>query len=238
MTLRLARFTGAALLMAGFAASPAAQQLNVVCNVQGEWCTLAAIEFEKETGIKATMVQKGSGESFAQISAEKANPEARPLVRRHRRPAPAGGGAGIARGIQVAAARATAAVGAEAGRAIEVSHGRPVSWRARHRLQHRASRAEEARRADLLEGSRQAGIRGRSADGEPERLGHRVHGDRDVVQVFGEDEAFKYLARCTRTSTPIRARASRRSRPPRAAKRSPASRSSTTSSPRRRPAFR
>ncbi len=56
-------------------ASAAAQQLNVICPVQPEWCNLAATEFEKETGIKVAMTLKGSGESFAQISAEKANPK-------------------------------------------------------------------------------------------------------------------------------------------------------------------
>ena len=34
------------------ATSASAQQLNVICSVQAEWCTLAATEFEKETGIK------------------------------------------------------------------------------------------------------------------------------------------------------------------------------------------
>jgi iron(III) transport system substrate-binding protein len=43
--------------------------------VQAEWCSLAAVEFEKETGIKVAMTLKGSGESFAQIAAEKANPK-------------------------------------------------------------------------------------------------------------------------------------------------------------------
>jgi iron(III) transport system substrate-binding protein len=57
------------------AASAGAQQLNVICPVQAEWCTLAAAEFEKDTGIKVAMTLKGSGESFAQISAEKANPK-------------------------------------------------------------------------------------------------------------------------------------------------------------------
>ncbi|MEP7329963.1 MAG: ABC transporter substrate-binding protein [Betaproteobacteria bacterium] len=57
------------------AASATAQQLNVICPVQAEWCNLAATEFEKETGIKVAMTLKGSGESFAQISAEKANPK-------------------------------------------------------------------------------------------------------------------------------------------------------------------
>ena len=71
---RLRRWAGAAAALAAFAL-PAAAQLNVICPVQAEWCTLAATEFEKETGIKVAMTLKGSGESFAQISAEKANPK-------------------------------------------------------------------------------------------------------------------------------------------------------------------
>jgi iron(III) transport system substrate-binding protein len=68
-------FAATTILIAGGLTAASAQQLNVICNVQAEWCTLAATEFEKETGIKATMLLKGSGESFAQISAEKANPK-------------------------------------------------------------------------------------------------------------------------------------------------------------------
>ena len=55
--------------------SARSQQLNMICPVQAEWCTLAATEFEKETGIKVGLTLKGSGESFAQIAAEKANPK-------------------------------------------------------------------------------------------------------------------------------------------------------------------
>ena len=70
--LRRAALVVAALAVAGAAA---AQQLNVICPVQAEWCALAAAEFEKDTGIKVAMTLKGSGESFAQIAAEKANPK-------------------------------------------------------------------------------------------------------------------------------------------------------------------
>jgi len=49
--------------------------LNVICPVQAEWCSLAATEFERESGIKVAMTLKGSGESFAQIAAERANPK-------------------------------------------------------------------------------------------------------------------------------------------------------------------
>ena len=62
-------------LLAGLALPAASQQLNVICPVQAEWCSLAATEFERETGIKVGLTLKGSGESFAQIAAEKANPK-------------------------------------------------------------------------------------------------------------------------------------------------------------------
>ena len=62
-------------LAAALFASAAHAQLNVICPVQAEWCSLAATEFEKDTGIKVAMTLKGSGESFAQIAAERANPK-------------------------------------------------------------------------------------------------------------------------------------------------------------------
>jgi iron(III) transport system substrate-binding protein len=70
------RLAALAALAALFAAPVWAQgQLNVICPVQAEWCSLAATAFERETGIKVAMTLKGSGESFAQIAAEKANPK-------------------------------------------------------------------------------------------------------------------------------------------------------------------
>jgi len=65
----------AAVVVAASALPAFAQQLNVICPVQAEWCNLAATEFERETGIKVAMTLKGSGESLAQIVAEKANPK-------------------------------------------------------------------------------------------------------------------------------------------------------------------
>ena len=64
------------LALAGtIAASSAHAQLSVLCSVQVEWCTAAVAAFEKQTGIKVSMTQKGSGESIAQINAEKDNPK-------------------------------------------------------------------------------------------------------------------------------------------------------------------
>jgi len=67
-----------ALTMLGVAATPTMAlegSLNVYCSVQVEWCEAAANEFEKATGVKVNMSQKGSGEVLAQISAEAENPK-------------------------------------------------------------------------------------------------------------------------------------------------------------------
>ena len=41
-----------------------------------EWCRGAVTAFERETGIKVSMTRKSSGEIYAQIKAEAANPRA------------------------------------------------------------------------------------------------------------------------------------------------------------------
>jgi iron(III) transport system substrate-binding protein len=55
---------------------PAAAQgeLVVYCTVQEEWCRPMVAAFEKATGIKVLMTRKSSGEFYAQIKAEAANP--------------------------------------------------------------------------------------------------------------------------------------------------------------------
>src|SRR5215210_729078 len=71
-TLARAAITFIALTWATLAHSQGS--LNVICSVQIEWCQAMATEFQKGTGIRMAMVQKGSGEALAQISAEAANP--------------------------------------------------------------------------------------------------------------------------------------------------------------------
>jgi iron(III) transport system substrate-binding protein len=59
----------------GLAAPASAQgQLSLYCSVQEEWCRPMAATFERETGIKVNMTRKSSGETFAQIKAERQNP--------------------------------------------------------------------------------------------------------------------------------------------------------------------
>jgi iron(III) transport system substrate-binding protein len=55
--------------------SAAAQgELVLYCTVQEEWCRPMVAAFEKATGIKVLMTRKSSGEFYAQIKAEAANP--------------------------------------------------------------------------------------------------------------------------------------------------------------------
>lgn len=48
--------------------------LTVYCSVQEEWCQAMVNEFQRETGISVAMTRKSSGETYAQVQAEAANP--------------------------------------------------------------------------------------------------------------------------------------------------------------------
>jgi iron(III) transport system substrate-binding protein len=75
---RLAATTLVALLSTLGATSAQAQdkgQVNVICSVQADWCNMIQTVFTKSTGIKVNMSLKGSGESLAQLIAERANPK-------------------------------------------------------------------------------------------------------------------------------------------------------------------
>ncbi|HYF55813.1 MAG TPA: ABC transporter substrate-binding protein [Salinarimonas sp.] len=65
-----------ALAAHALAGAPARAQgtLNLYCSVQVEWCQAAATAFEKASGTRVNMTQKGSGETLAQIRAEAQNP--------------------------------------------------------------------------------------------------------------------------------------------------------------------
>ena len=51
----------------------AADRLTLYCSPQIEWCELMVNTFEKQTGIRVSMTRKSSGETLAQIKAEKSN---------------------------------------------------------------------------------------------------------------------------------------------------------------------
>jgi iron(III) transport system substrate-binding protein len=62
-------------LILGPAPVEAQGQLNLYCTPQEEWCRAMVTAFEKATGIKVNMTRKSSGEFYAQVKAEAANPK-------------------------------------------------------------------------------------------------------------------------------------------------------------------
>ena len=52
-----------------------AKRLTLYCSPRIEWCELMVNEFEKRTGIRVKMTRKSSGETLAQIKAERTNPK-------------------------------------------------------------------------------------------------------------------------------------------------------------------
>jgi iron(III) transport system substrate-binding protein len=64
-----------AMLAAGGAAQAQEGQLNIICSVQAEWCSMIQSVYARSSGIKVNLVQKGSGEALAQLIAERANPK-------------------------------------------------------------------------------------------------------------------------------------------------------------------
>ena len=76
--MKLAKIALSAILSATAlaAAGDASAQgrLNLYCSVQEDWCQLMQTEFEKATGVRVAMTRKSSGETYAQIKAEKDNP--------------------------------------------------------------------------------------------------------------------------------------------------------------------
>ena len=51
-------------------------QLNIVCSTDADWCESKAREFSVQTGVKVNLSRKATGEVFAQLKAESANPKA------------------------------------------------------------------------------------------------------------------------------------------------------------------
>jgi iron(III) transport system substrate-binding protein len=64
----------AAIALAAPLTAAAQGELVVYCTVQEEWCRPMVAAFEKATNIKVLMTRKSSGEFYAQLKAEAANP--------------------------------------------------------------------------------------------------------------------------------------------------------------------
>jgi iron(III) transport system substrate-binding protein len=73
----LGRFVRLAVIVTALqAVLPARADGNLVlyCAVQEEWCRNMVAAFERQTGVKVAMTRKSSGEFYAQVQAEAANP--------------------------------------------------------------------------------------------------------------------------------------------------------------------
>ncbi len=57
------------------ASAQGAKVLNVACSVQAEWCNLIATVYSRTTGVKVNMSIRSTGETLAQLIAEKENPK-------------------------------------------------------------------------------------------------------------------------------------------------------------------
>lgn len=67
-----------ALLLGTALAAPAARadgKLSFYCSAQEEWCQVMARGFEEASGVDVDMTRKSSGETYAQVQAERSNPK-------------------------------------------------------------------------------------------------------------------------------------------------------------------
>ncbi len=74
MTRRLALLAATALSALSYAHAAQADELVLYCSVDEEWCRVQSEAFKRETGIDVLMTRKSSGETFAQIKAEEGQP--------------------------------------------------------------------------------------------------------------------------------------------------------------------
>jgi iron(III) transport system substrate-binding protein len=70
-----AALAAAVMMLTAGSVAQAAEKLTLYCSPQIEWCQLVIAEFQKATGIEVAMTRKSSGETFAQINAERKNPK-------------------------------------------------------------------------------------------------------------------------------------------------------------------
>lgn len=75
--MRRTAVSGLLALLLGFSAASsfAEGRLTLYCSSDAAWCQQAKTEFEKKTGIPVDMTRKSSGETYAQIKAESSNPK-------------------------------------------------------------------------------------------------------------------------------------------------------------------
>ena len=218
-----AAIAAAGLLLA--AEAQAQGSLVLYCAVQEEWCRAATTAFERETGIKVSMTRKSSGEVYAQIKAEAANPRGDIWWGGTGDPHLQAAEEGLTddyKSPKLAELQRLGACGSGSSRRAAPS----ASTRARSasattpKLIASKKLAEPKCWADLLE----AEVQGRDPGRQPELVGHRLHAARHARAADGRGQGASTTSRrCTRTSTSTPSRARRRRRRRRSARRRSAS---------------
>ena len=160
--------------VATIGAARAAGNVVVYCGVNEEWCRAAANAFEQQSGVHVDMTRQSAGEIYARLRAEKDNPRGDIWFGGTGDPHLQGGVRQPDRPLYVAGALAAPALGTEPGEAVGQPHGRALPRGARLRLQRRRPRQAQARRPGLLGRPPEARVSGRSRDGRPEFLRHRL----------------------------------------------------------------
>ena len=184
-----------AAAIAAVAAPAAAQdagQLNVICSVQAEWCNMIQTVFAKTTGIKVNMSLKGSGEAL-RTHCREGQPEDRRLVRRHRRPPPAGRRIGPDDQVQSASLPqlhpwAQQQAQQSKYRTVGIYSG-PLGFGYNTELLAKKKLAVPKTWTDLLNPA----LKGEIQVANPASSGTAYTMVATLVQLMGEDEAFNYM---------------------------------------------
>ena len=184
---------GTALGILALAAPASAQGVvNVYCSVQVEWCTLVANEFQKATGVKVSMTQKGSGETIAQLKAEAQNPKGDVWFGGTGDPHLQAAEEGLTRGLQVAASWPSCIPGRSSR--IADSGGKTVGIYAGalgFGFNTELLAKKNCQGAGLLGRPAQARVQGRNPDGQSELVGHRLCGDRHAGAAHGRGQGVR-----------------------------------------------
>ena len=183
-----------ALLFALPFAAAAQGELVVYCTVQEEWCRPMVAAFEKKTGIKVLMTRKSSGEFYAQIKAEAANPRGDIWWGGTGDPHLQAAEEGLTEPYKSPKLRRAAGLGDAQGRSVEGPHGRRLRRRARLQLQHRArSRRRTSPSPSAGPTCSSPQFKDEVQVANPNSSGTSYTMLATLVQIMGEDKAFDYL---------------------------------------------
>ena len=167
-------------------------QVNVICSVQADWCNMIQTVYREDHRRQGQHVAEGLGRGAGAADRREGEPEDRRLVRRHRRPAPAGGRAGPDARIQVADACRSCTPGRSSRpqqsgyRTVGIYSG-PLGFGYNTELLAK----KKLRRAAELGRPAQARVQGRDPGGQPGLQRHRVHDDRHAGAADGRGQGLR-----------------------------------------------